>query len=178
MTASLPFPSRRPRAAAGRRSRIGSRRRSTQLLWVTLSAPEANVAAGATLGTILIPNTSGFIADRETTVLRVFGELYVYVPAAAAGTDWFAGIFTSRTDAGGGVTVLSPFAQGSADFLWHSTGHLIDMGGGHRYARVPVDSRSKRRLHDDDALICSVENLAGGAVVTRAWNLRVLLLVP
>ena len=132
------------------------------------------------------------------TIVRIRGELIVALTSAVAVADGYdrcaAGIcIVSENAAGVGITAIpTPVTDLAWDgWMWHSSfammGAGIIAGGaaddaplGTAFLRLPIDSKSMRKIKNTDVLLAVVEttDLVGGATARFVLNSRVLVKLP
>ncbi len=111
----------------------------------------------------------------EPTLVRSRGEVVVSVPAVASGSYFWIAMMVVQLDELGNPPLVNIFDQERSSLFWAYEGWVEDFGGGHRYVRIDVDSKSKRRIEGDEGVVLYVQQITGGTTLTFRYAGRFLV---
>ncbi len=155
------MPQRRSFRGTGGRTGFKPRRRFE---WFSAAAFQQLQGSGATAQTVLL-NQTDTTDLTEPTLKRVRGNLLLYVDALAPATTIAIGLMVVQLDELGNPPAVNAFDQDQASWLWYQFATLLDFGGGHRYVRFEVDSKSQRKLESEQGLVLFSQAFSGSASV-------------
>ncbi len=163
------------RPSSFRRSagRAGFSRRK-RYAWRTHGANLATAGANTT-GQVVLLNQGDLSDLTEPTLIRVRGTFLVSVGASVGQQQFMAALMVVQLDELGNPPAVNVFDQERGSYLWVHMGMIEDYGGGHRYYRVEIDSRAKRRVEGDEGLVFFVQQYIGAAGIDLRLAARTLL---
>lgn len=174
-----------------RRTRYGPRtmrpRRRRNLSWVgvqTANFTNTVTPSSAILASILNPSTTQYNRMNTATLIRLVGELFVWLPYTSAPSGTITAGFLMGIKVGdnfSGTNVPPPDFDSTDDWLiWRGGTLQVNSNDGSNSAiRYPLDIKTKRRMEPiADQLYFSIVNTtpAGGSNVAFRFVLRALLL--
>ena len=162
----------------------------------TNGTPESAISTG----TALLANLSATVSQDGQTVVRIRGDLLLYLVTASASGEGMSGAFgiglaTSAAVAVGVTAVPTPLTEESNDnWLYHryfslfSAADVVAAGVSENQALVhplsavmhePIDSKAMRKVNIGDSIYMALETEeAGTAVIRWAANCRLLTKLP
>ncbi len=164
------MPQRRSFRSTGLRTGFRPRRRYE---WFSSAAAQTLAGTPATAQTVLLNQTD--LTDlTEPTLKRTRGSLLISVPALAPNTTIAMGLMIVQLDELGNPPAVDAWNQDQASWLWYHFVSLEDFGGGHRYERIEVDSKSQRRVETEEGLVLFSQVFSGDATVELRFQGRYL----
>ncbi len=165
--------SNRQRNTSRSRARPAGLSRRKRYGWSNMAAFLTQTGLGAQ-GTVLL--NQGDLGDyTEPTLVRVRGELVVSVPALSPGSFYWAAMMVVQLDETGTPPGVNIFDQERSSLLWAYEGWAFDFGGGHRYTRIEIDAKSKRRIEGDEGLVFFIQTITAGTTVEFRFAARSLV---
>ncbi len=143
------MPMRRSFRSTGARPGFRPRRRYE---WFS-SAANQDVTGPTGTGQTVLLNQTDLTDLTEPTLKRVRGNLLLSVAPLSSEVTFALGLMIVQLDELGNPPAVNAWDQDQASWLWYHFGTLIDFGGGHRYYRVEVDSKSQRRVESEEGLV-------------------------
>ncbi len=138
------------------------------------AAVQLSTTGLATTQSVLL--NQGDLGDyTEPTLVRVRGELTTFAPAVGSGAFYWCALMVVQLDELGNPPAVNIFDQERSSLLWAYEGWITDFGSGHRYTRVEVDAKSKRRIEGDEGLVFFAQQITAAVTLTYNFACRILV---
>ena len=179
----------------GRQSGLGRRAPSTRRKTVWTEGPFSNAAIQAISASGLVVVTVGQTSAGGVTLVRIRGELVMWLEVVGAIGDGFA-----EVDAGIGIVSADAFGIGATampspsvdkdwgGWIWHnSLGPIIGLSvteventGQISQVRIPIDTKAMRKLIGNTTVFGAVaaRGLIGAATISFGMSTRMLSMLP
>ncbi len=131
--------------------------------------------AGTTTNQVVLLNQGDLSELTEPTLIRTRGTLQLNVESLASTTQFVVALAVVQLDELGNPPAVNAFDQERGSYFWFHAGSLEDFGGGHRYYRVEIDAKAKRRVEGDEGIVLFVQQFTGAPTTTYRMVGRFLL---
>ncbi len=157
------------RRSAGR---VGLSRRK-RYSWRVFGANLTTVGLGT--GQLVLLNQGDLSELTEPTLIRTRGTLTLSTDSLAGVQQFVVALAVVQLDELGNPPAVNAFDQERGSYFWFHAGTLQDYGGGHRYYRVEIDAKAKRRIEGDEGVVLYVQQITGSSFVDYRLMGRILL---
>ncbi len=141
-------------------SRVGSSRRK-RYSWRVFGGNLSTT--GLSTAQVVLLNQGDLSELTEPTLIRTRGTLLLATDPVSALSQFVVALAVVQLDELGNPPAVNAFDQERGSYFWFHAGTISDFGGGHRYYRVEIDAKAKRRIEGDEGVVLYVQQFTGGA---------------